>query len=80
MHPILLQCGPFTLYSYGLMVALGFAVSIFLIQRNARRFGLDRGAAFDLAILALLGGIVGARLLYIALHLMHYLKSQTPPP
>ncbi len=38
MHPILLKIGPFTIYSYGVMVAVGFALATFLIYRRAPKF------------------------------------------
>ncbi|MDD5496408.1 MAG: prolipoprotein diacylglyceryl transferase [Candidatus Omnitrophica bacterium] len=72
MHPIIMKLGPFTVYSYGLMVALGFAIAAFLIYRKAPKFGLDRNQMIDLLILMLISGIIGARLLYIILNLEYY--------
>lgn len=72
MHPVLLKLGPFTVYSYGLMVALGFALATFLACRRARLFGLDKDRVIDLAVFVLLGGIAGARVLYVLLNLSYY--------
>jgi len=72
MHPILLKIGPFTIYSYGLMIALGFAIAIFLACRRAHLFGLNADRIIDLAVFLLLGGIIGARVFYILLNLNYY--------
>ena len=41
MHPIILQCGPITVFSYGLMVALAFLIGTFLAQREAKLQGIS---------------------------------------
>jgi phosphatidylglycerol---prolipoprotein diacylglyceryl transferase len=72
MHPILAKIGPFNIYSYGVMVALGFGLASFLIYRSAARFNLNRERVLDLALLILLSGIIGARLLYVLLNIRYY--------
>ncbi len=71
MHPFLLRIplplgGAFRLPSYGFMIMCGFLASLFIMQRRARRAGIDPNAVFDVAIAVLLGGIVGARIMYVA--------------
>jgi phosphatidylglycerol:prolipoprotein diacylglycerol transferase len=63
------------MYSYGVMVALGFAVATLLIYRHAGRLDLNKDKIVDMLVLTLLCGIVGARLLYIALNLQYYIAS-----
>jgi len=70
VHPYLLQfrvpyLGLFRLPSYGFMVMCGFLLCLWVGQKRARRMGLDPTAFFDLAVYALLGGIIGARLFYV---------------
>ncbi|MCM8760586.1 MAG: prolipoprotein diacylglyceryl transferase [Candidatus Omnitrophica bacterium] len=72
MHPILFKLGPISVYSYGVMVALGFAVSLGLIWHRAPTFGLDRDKVIDYAILVLITGVAGARILYVLLNLEYY--------
>lgn len=72
MHPILLSAGPITIYSYGAMVAIGFALATFLIHRNAPRFGFDKEKMVDILILILVTGILGARSLYILINIDYY--------
>ena len=75
MHPILIQIGPFNIYSYGVMIAVSFGLMTLLMYRQARRFNLDPDRIVDLMVLLLVSGIVGARLLYIALNFDYYLLN-----
>lgn len=72
MHPILVKSGFLTVYSYGVMVAIGFVISAMLIYRRAEKFGLNKDKCIDLVILVLIAGIAGARLLYVLLNLAFY--------
>ncbi len=53
------------IYGYGLMLVLGFACGIWLARWRARRFGASRQAVATLGLLALLGGVLGARAAYV---------------
>ena len=75
MYPVICRIGPFTVYSYGLMVALAFASSLYLVSRHAQREGIDRGLINNLGFIILLGGIVGARALYVVLHFENYVGN-----
>jgi phosphatidylglycerol---prolipoprotein diacylglyceryl transferase len=75
MHPILLKVNSFNVYSYGFMVALGFAVSVFLMCASAGRFNLNKDRVIDLSILVLVTGVIGARLLYVVLNLKYYIAN-----
>lgn len=75
MHPIITKIGPFYVYSYGLMVAIGFAVVTLLAYRHADDFGINKEKIIDLGIVMLIGGIVGARIVYIALNFQYYIKN-----
>jgi len=72
MHRIILETGPFTLYSYGLLVAVAFILATILIVRDARRYGLSSDAVFDCVIFMFAGGIIGARVLFVALNWRHF--------
>jgi phosphatidylglycerol:prolipoprotein diacylglycerol transferase len=56
------------LYSFGLMVALGFLAANAWVLRRAEREGLERDKVSGVLVSALLVGIVGARLLYVAIN------------
>lgn len=75
MYPILFKFGPFQIYSYGLMVALAFWVSVSLLARRAYVLGLGRDFFWNLSFWALSAGILGGRLMYIILNLDFFLKD-----
>jgi len=72
MHPVLLKFGPLTVYSYGVMVAVGFGLATALIYRNAAKSNLDKNEMLDLLIIILIAGVIGARLFYVLLNLGYY--------
>ncbi|HTY13782.1 MAG TPA: prolipoprotein diacylglyceryl transferase [Candidatus Omnitrophota bacterium] len=65
MHPILFKLGPFTVYSYGFMIALAFLAGIALASYLAKRDGIDPDKIFDLAVWVLVSSIIGARVFYV---------------
>jgi phosphatidylglycerol:prolipoprotein diacylglycerol transferase len=75
MYPILTKIGPLYVYSYGLMVAIGFAVATLLAYKHADEFGVNREKIIDFGIAILVGGIIGARIVYIALNFQYYVNN-----
>lgn len=65
MYPILFQFGQFELRSYGVIVALSFIAALWLSTREAGRKGIDPKLIQDFAIVALVGGILGARIYFV---------------
>lgn len=72
MFPILFKCQFFTVYTYGVFVAIAFIVSTVLLTRQARRAGLDEEVINNLCILLLISGIISARLFYIVLNIGYF--------
>jgi phosphatidylglycerol:prolipoprotein diacylglycerol transferase len=78
MHPILLQLGPVTIYSYGMMLVAAFATATWLARRCAARapspgaagpvWALSGEQVVDACAVALLGGIIGGRAFFGLLH------------
>ncbi len=60
----LLTIGPVTLYGYGLMIAIGALSAYITSEYRAKKRGMQYELIFNLFIWALLGGILGAKLLY----------------
>ena len=65
MHPILIQLGPITLHSYGVLVATGILLALWLARRQSPRMGLDPDEVWNLGIYMVLAGLVGAKLWYV---------------
>ncbi|WP_400246540.1 prolipoprotein diacylglyceryl transferase [Niallia sp. JL1B1071] len=60
--------GPLTFYFFGIMIAIGSLVGIIIFNREAKRQGLDHKLLTDIAIYSIIGGIVGARIVYILVY------------
>ena len=72
MHPILFEFGNFKIYSYGVMVALGSLLAIYMASRQGKRAGIAPEKIFDIGLYALLFGIIGARILHVLLDFGYY--------
>ena len=73
MHPIFFKIGEFTIYSYGVMVALGFATAVYLSGKQGGREGISSQAIFDVCLYSLLSGVLGARILHVIMDLDYYM-------
>lgn len=56
------------LHTYGLAVAIGFAVGIVLAARQGRRVGMDPEALLDLSFWILVAGVLSSRLGFVLAH------------
>ena len=61
----LLQIGPFTVYGYGLMIAIGVLIAYSVGEYRAKKQGLSADELFWITVSCLVGGIFGAKLLFI---------------
>lgn len=65
MFPELFRIGSFTLYSYGVFLALAFLGAIMLTVRLAARDGLPREKIYDLSLWMLLASLIGSKVLML---------------
>lgn len=65
MLPELLSIGPFTLYSFGAMMAIALVVPWWFLREDLRDRGMDPAGAFWLMFGAGVGGIAGAKIWYV---------------
>ena len=65
MYPVLLRLGPITIYSYGVMMALGFLAAGWVLGKELQRQGKDPNFSSTLVLWAAIGGLLGARLLFL---------------
>lgn len=65
MFPRLLDFGRYSLPTYGFLVASGVLIGLWISVRNSERRGIDGEKAWNLGILVVLCGILGAKILYI---------------
>src|SRR5580765_8604143 len=69
---IAIHVGPIAIRWYGVLMASAMALGLWLGHRDARRRGIDPESLLKAAELALLGGLVGARLYYVLFNLDYY--------
>jgi phosphatidylglycerol---prolipoprotein diacylglyceryl transferase len=65
MHPIAFVIGSLTIRWYGAMIAVSIAISITVVYIESRRQGINTDDVLDMAIAAVIGGILGARIGWI---------------
>jgi len=64
MHPILFKIGPLTIYTYGVMVALGIFFGSLVLMKLAEKEGLNTKDVADTAFWTVIAGFIGARLFF----------------
>jgi len=64
-QPIAFAIGPLAVHWYGIMYAIGLAVAFVVIEREARRRGLDTGLLANGFILIAFAALVGGRLYHV---------------
>ncbi|HUL51324.1 MAG TPA: prolipoprotein diacylglyceryl transferase [Candidatus Nitrosotalea sp.] len=65
MHKIAFQLGNFTIYWYGVFLAVGIVAGLWTASRRAERAGIASEKILDLGPWLIVGTIIGARLLYV---------------
>jgi len=60
----LITIGPITIYGYGLMIAIGIVAAYLVAEYRAKKKNLNSERIIALTIWCLVGGILGAKLLY----------------
>ncbi|NIP78919.1 MAG: prolipoprotein diacylglyceryl transferase [Gemmatimonadetes bacterium] len=69
MYPHLFTIGDFTVTSFGLMMFLSFVVGAWVLARQFEKRGMDPELAWDMLLWIAVGGILGAKLYYVGLHI-----------
>lgn len=64
----LFSIGHFSIYLFGLTIVIGMLAGIFSAAKEAIRLDLSEDAIFDIILYSIIGGIVGARLVYILVY------------
>ena len=85
MHPKLItlpafelfgrHLGPFTLHTYGVLLAIAFLAGLWIAGRQARKAGLDSNRITDMAVYVLIAGLIGAKLLLLGVEWSYFSKN-----
>ncbi|MCI8624462.1 MAG: prolipoprotein diacylglyceryl transferase [Provencibacterium sp.] len=66
LNRVAFTIGPVTIYWYGIIIALAFLAGISYALYRVKSFGLDGDRVIDVVIGGAIGGIIGARIYYVA--------------
>lgn len=75
MYNELFKIGPITVYGYGMMIAIGAISAYLMTEYRAKRKGMKYELVFPLFWWCIIGGILGAKLLYMITQIKTYIAD-----
>ncbi|WP_408070441.1 prolipoprotein diacylglyceryl transferase [Butyrivibrio sp. JL13D10] len=70
-----IKIGPVTLHMYGLMIAVGFLAALMIVLKRGKKKGLSEDTIYGIFYCAIIGGLVGCRLLYYIVEFPNIIKD-----
>jgi phosphatidylglycerol---prolipoprotein diacylglyceryl transferase len=68
LYPELFRIGDFAVTTFGLMMFLSFVTGAWILGKQLERYGQPAELAWDMLAWIAVGGIIGAKIYYLALH------------
>lgn len=65
MYPIAFHIGSFAVHWYGIFIGIGFLASFCLLLKLKRYAGLTTDQVYNISMIALFAGVIGARIFYV---------------
>ncbi len=65
LSPVAFSIGPFSIYWYGILIALGVLLAFWYAMRSCKKMNIDPDKLIDVVLVGIIGGIIGARLYYV---------------
>lgn len=75
MKSVLFNIFGVDIYGYGLMIATGILVAVFMLDRKAKAKGYNEEHIFNMTIITVIMGILGGKLLYIITDFKDVMKN-----
>lgn len=75
MYNDLFSIGPVTVHGYGLMIAIGVLAALIISDKRATKRGLSGDLVYSLVIWTVVGGFLGAKVLFIITYLKKFLAD-----
>src|SRR5262245_45554779 len=72
MHPRLITTPFFTLYTFGLLLAIAYLAALMWVTRAARREGLNPDRVMSIGLWCIVGAILGSKVLMMVRELPEY--------
>jgi phosphatidylglycerol:prolipoprotein diacylglycerol transferase len=63
MYPKVLEFGPITIHTYGLILAAAFIVGIWVTSRNAKKIGMNADYIWNIGLTVIFSALVGSKIL-----------------
>lgn len=71
----LFQIGNFKVFTWGAMFVVGFLVALLLVYREAKKQRINNKHIYNIALLILIGAIIGPRLFYVIEDLSYFIEN-----
>lgn len=71
----MLELGPFTIYWYGVIIATGALLGIYLAMQEADRLGWEKDTIIDFVVFAIPIAIISARIFYVTFEWERYIDG-----
>jgi phosphatidylglycerol:prolipoprotein diacylglycerol transferase len=75
MRKILFSIGKLNIPGYGFMIGIGFIIALIIGELRAKKKGLDKECVLDMAIIAIVTGFLGAKLLFVIVNFKDFLEA-----
>lgn len=75
IDPVAFELGPLTVMWYGVIIAVGIVIALWLANREGERLGYEEDFVLDAALWVIPFGFIGARLYYVLFELEYYLAN-----
>jgi phosphatidylglycerol:prolipoprotein diacylglycerol transferase len=75
MYNNLFSIGPFTVHGYGLMIAIGVVVAMFVADKRAAKRGINGELIYGLTVWTIVLGFLSAKVLFIITYFKDFLAS-----
>lgn len=72
LSPVAFTIGPISVHWYGIIIAVGVILGLYLVIQEGKRFGIPRDFLLDLVLIGLPSALIGARLYYVAFEWEQY--------
>ena len=75
MFPKILDLGPITIHTYGLLLAAAFIAGIWITSRNARKEGINSDAIWNMGLVIIFSALVGAKIILFFSNYQYYSQN-----